>query len=82
VTLSGLRLELWKRLRDTLGTWNPKPVYACVFGSAARQDGDASSDIDLLLVHPPHPGESHRRTSSALFQEITRDAIEVAGASR
>ena len=145
VTLSGLRLELWKRLRDTLGTWNPKPVYACVFGSAARGDGNTSSDIDLLLVHPPLPGEndprrqpggmdaiaglaaefmavqlterqaakwrrqvdrlrglvgdwtgnplqavelstfqwaSHRRKSSALFEEITRDAIEVTGASR
>lgn len=53
--LAGLRLELWKRLRGALATWNPKPVYACAFGSAARGDGDAYSDIDLLLVHPPLP---------------------------
>ena len=58
--LAGLRLELWNRLRKTLGTWNPKPVYGCVFGSAARGDGDAESDIDLLLVHPPLPGEKIR----------------------
>jgi len=145
VMLSGLRLELWKRLRGTLGAWNPKPVYACVFGSAARGDGDSRGDIDLLLVHAPLPGESdpsrraggmdavaglaaefmaaqlterqaarwrrqvdqlrglvrdwtgnplqavelstfqwasHRRQASALFEEITRDAIEVAGGSR
>jgi hypothetical protein len=143
--LAGLRLELWKRFRDTLGTWNPKPAYACVFGSAARGDGDTNSDIDLLLVHAPLPGETdprrrhggmetvaglaaefmavqltdrqvgrwqhqvddlrelvrnwtgnplqavelsvfqwadHRRRSSPLFAEITRDAIEVAGGAR
>lgn len=56
--LSGLRLELWGRLRKALGTWNPKPVYGCVFGSAARGDGNAQSDIDLLLIHPPLPGET------------------------
>jgi len=48
--LAGLRLALWKKFRGTLGAWDPKPVYGCVFGSAARGDGDASSDIDLLLV--------------------------------
>ena len=51
--LAGLRLELWKRFRSTLAEWNPRPLYACVFGSAARGDGDEASDIDLLLVHPP-----------------------------
>jgi predicted nucleotidyltransferase len=55
--LAGLRNELWKRLRDEFDTWRPRPVYACVFGSAARGDGDDASDIDLLLVHPPFPGE-------------------------
>jgi len=145
VLLSGLRLELWGRLRETIGGWNPKPNYACVFGSAARGDGDAHSDIDLLLVHAPLPGESeprrrvggldaaagyvaqlmavplterqlakwrhqvdrlhelvrdwtgnplqalelssfqwsdHRRRNSALFQEISRDAIDITGGSR
>ena len=55
--LAGLRNELWKRFRDELRTWRPKPLYASVFGSAARGDGDEGSDIDLLLVHPPFPGE-------------------------
>ncbi|MGH3275278.1 MAG: nucleotidyltransferase domain-containing protein [Streptosporangiaceae bacterium] len=55
--LAGLRLEMWKRLRTRLATWNPKPRYACVFGSAARADGDSRSDIDVLLVHPPFPGD-------------------------
>jgi hypothetical protein len=45
-------------MRKELSGWKPKPLYACVFGSAARGDGDAGSDVDLLLVHPPFPGEA------------------------
>ncbi len=63
--LAGLRLELWKRLRETIRGWRPRPVYACVFGSAARGDGDPESDIDLLVVHPPLPGETAPRRQSA-----------------
>jgi hypothetical protein len=62
--LAGLRLELWTRLRAKLSSWDPKPVYACVFGSAARGDGDSRSDIDLLLVHGPFPGDSDPRRGS------------------
>jgi Nucleotidyltransferase domain len=75
--LSGLRLELWDRIRKTLGAWNPKPLYGCVFGSAARGDGDAQSDIDLLLVHAPLPGESDpRRRSGALSTVVAGFAAE------
>jgi hypothetical protein len=28
------------------------PVHASMFGSAARQDGDIDSDIDIFLVRP------------------------------
>lgn len=55
--LAGLRNELWRRFRAELAEWRPRPLYAAVFGSAARSDGDVSSEIDLLLVHPPFPGE-------------------------
>ena len=55
--LAGLRGELWKRIRDSLAGWTLKPVYASVFGSAARRDGGPESDIDLLLVHPNLPGD-------------------------
>jgi hypothetical protein len=65
--LAGLRLALWKRFRSTLGSWNPKPVYGCLFGSAARGDGDIHSDIDLLLVRAPVTGETDpRRGASGL----------------
>ncbi len=63
--LAGLRLLLWQRLRDTLASWNPKPVYGCVFGSAARGAGDAKSDIDLLLVRAQVVGEALPKRRSA-----------------
>jgi len=68
--LAGLRLALWKRLRSTLGAWNPKPAYGCVFGSAARGDGDAQSDIDVLLVRAPVAGETDPRRGSPGLAEV------------
>jgi hypothetical protein len=64
--LTGLRVELWKRLRESLRVWDPPPVHASVFGSAARADGGPDSDIDLLLVHRPFTGETDARPAGAI----------------
>ncbi len=78
VLLAGLRLEVWKRLRQALASWSPKPVHGYVFGSAARGDGDADSDIDLLLVHSPFPGDlDPRRQSKALLDRAVGVAAEI-----
>lgn len=66
--MAGLRLEMWKRFRDALAKWRPRPVYACAFGSAARGDGGPDSDIDILLVHPPFPGE--KRPSATTLRGV------------
>ncbi len=50
--MAGARAELNRRLRKVIGAWEPPPVHASLFGSAARGDGDTSSDIDLLIVRP------------------------------
>jgi len=50
--LAGLRGELLRRLRETIGAWQVTAVHASLFGSAARGDGDTHSDIDLLVVRP------------------------------
>jgi predicted transcriptional regulator len=50
--MAGTRIELVRRLRDAIGAWEVSPLHASLFGSAARGDGDASSDIDLLIVRP------------------------------
>lgn len=75
--LAGLRLETWKRLRARLASWNPKPQYACVFGSAARADGDSHSDIDVLLVHAPFPGDSDPRRQSPGLAQLAGYAKEL-----
>jgi predicted nucleotidyltransferase len=51
-TLTSLRRTLLEQLRAELESWQCAVVHASLFGSAARGDGDARSDIDLLLVRP------------------------------
>lgn len=62
--LAGLRIELLRRFRAELESWEPHSVEAWLFGSAARGDGDADSDIDLLLVRQPRQGEVFNRDAS------------------
>jgi len=57
IAMSELRTDLWERTVRELEKWRVRPLYACVFGSAARGGGDAFSDIDLLLVRPSTPTE-------------------------
>jgi predicted nucleotidyltransferase len=73
--LAGLRTELWRRFREELTGWRPRPLYAAVFGSAARGDGDEASDIDLLLVHPPFPGEKEPARISQTLRTQIADAL-------
>jgi predicted nucleotidyltransferase len=56
-TLTNLRRALLQRLRTELESWHPTPNHASLFGSAARGDGDASSDIDILLIRPDELAE-------------------------
>lgn len=73
--LSGLRVELWRRFREELESWNPRPLYAAVFGSAARGDGNENSDIDVLLVHEPFRGEPKPERVSAGMRAELADAL-------
>lgn len=50
--LASLRSRFPARLTDAVRKWRLQPVHASVFGSAARADGDAESDIDLFIVRP------------------------------
>jgi Nucleotidyltransferase domain len=49
-TLALIRTELLDRLRLAFSSWSVPPVHASMFGSAARQDGDVDSDIDIFVV--------------------------------
>jgi len=50
--LAALRLQLIDRLRDSIGSWEMKPVASVLFGSAARGEAGRASDLDLLMIRP------------------------------
>lgn len=71
VALSELRATLLERIRTLVATWTMQPVAVSMFGSAARGDGDTSSDIDLLLVRPDEvdPSDSGWAAQAAALVE-------------
>lgn len=59
--LGELKDTLRQRCASEIASWAYRPVWAALFGSMVRGEGDASSDIDLVLVladgsdvHAPH----------------------------
>lgn len=56
-TLASLRDTLLSRMRTELASWAVPPVAAWLFGSAARGEATADSDIDLLLIRPALNGD-------------------------
>jgi hypothetical protein len=77
VMLADLRPRLWDKFRSEFATWKVRPLYASTFGSAARGDGDVSSDIDVFLVHPPLRGERRPSRSNATRGSQIADALGV-----
>lgn len=72
--MAGVRAELVRRLRDAIDGWEVPPVHASLFGSAARGDGDASSDIDLLIVRRADvdPDDAHWRGQVDRLADLVR----------
>lgn len=50
--MAGARWNLVRRLRDLFASWKSPILHASLFGSVARGEGNAASDIDLLVVRP------------------------------
>lgn len=51
-SLSRARDEVMDRLQELAQRMEPAPTSAVVFGSFARGEADATSDLDILLVRP------------------------------
>lgn len=52
IALATLKDQLTDRLREEFTRWEPRPLFAAIFGSAARGGMRADSDIDLFVVRP------------------------------
>lgn len=50
--LARMRDELLQRLSQRLASWSTEPIFAALFGSAARGDMTLHSDLDVLVVRP------------------------------
>lgn len=50
--LARAREEILERIRSLLSGWKAQPLCAALFGSFARGEADADSDIDILVIRP------------------------------
>lgn len=55
LALASMWQALLDRVRSSLTEWPTQPVATWLFGSAARAEADAASDVDLLVVRPDRP---------------------------
>ena len=78
IDLARLRDALVARLATRFGAWTHRPVYAALFGSAARGTMRADSDLDLLVVRPDavHPDDEIWQSQ---LNELATDATAWTG---
>lgn len=73
-----LRLQLIERLRESIGEWKIRPAAAALFGSIARGEGTAESDLDILIVRASSVAADDNRWSEQLL-ELERAATSWTG---
>lgn len=73
IGLAQLQETFLKCLEDRLESWEVPPVYAAVFGSAARGSMSIESDLDLLLIRPDDADDDLWETQvNDLVAHVTR----------
>ncbi|MFJ8917508.1 nucleotidyltransferase domain-containing protein [Amycolatopsis sp. NPDC102389] len=73
IGLAQMRKTLLERIEDRLESWEVSPVYAAIFGSAARGETTEDSDVDLLLIRPDDADDDRWETQvHELAVEVTR----------
>ncbi|MGH9268378.1 MAG: nucleotidyltransferase domain-containing protein, partial [Acidimicrobiales bacterium] len=67
-TLSRSRETVLEELGSLASQMDPTPVSAIVFGSLARGEADALSDVDVVLVRPADVDEDDEPWASSSEQ--------------
>lgn len=82
-TLSQSRETVLEELGTLAGQMEPTPVSAIVFGSLARGEADALSDVDVVLVRPTDVDEDDEAWASSAerwrtaARRLTGNAVQV-----
>ena len=50
--LAALSTSMEQKISELIAKWQIQPISVSMFGSGARRDGGAQSDIDLLIIEP------------------------------
>ena len=87
VELADTRQAAFSRIGDAARDIEPAPMSVIVFGSLARGEADAESDVDLVVVRADHVGEDDDRWSDSVdywrrrVAAITGNDVELVEAS-
>jgi predicted nucleotidyltransferase len=74
-SMADLRVLALETVGDCSGLQRSRPELVIVFGSFARGDTDADSDLDVVIVRPPDIDDSDSVWSESLFtlhQDLAR----------
>lgn len=79
--LADLHGELTRRIRSAVDNWTEEVALVGLYGSAARRDGDAASDIDVLVVSDAADLDTLIDELTVLIRSWTGNAAQVIGLS-
>lgn len=57
IVLTSMWQTLLDRIQTSLAKWPEQPAATWLFGSAARGEAGATSDVDILVVRPDHQSD-------------------------
>lgn len=77
--MCNLRAEVFAEMASAAEKMKPRPIEVVVFGSVARGESDAQSDIDVLLVAPEGVLDTDQWTASVI--DWTEHLSRFAGSS-
>lgn len=74
-----LRSTLITRLAQAISVWPVEAVHASIFGSVARGEADAASDVDLLLVRDQRLSRAKLEAWERQLDELRATILRLTG---